>query len=209
MPYLRKKRYRKRKKGSSPGKKALKMVKQIKSAIELKFIDTAISNNDVDFNGNFAPAIFNNPTQGLTDSNRVGDTIKVISCRWRHFVRRNNSSACGIRYTLIWDKYNTVANINDLYASNGAQDSLISDYVKDKRGDYIVLHDETVQVASDYRTKTIGYRKRRINKKTQFQAGSTVFEKGALKLWAISDVDSNAGNQPQADFYIRVYYMDA
>ena len=103
MPH--RKKYR-RSNGKSAGVKALKLARSLKSSQERKFFDTIINVN-ANFTGS-ASIPLNNPAQGLTDSQRIGDTIKCLSMRWRYKVSQDNSVATAIRAIYIWDKRNTI-----------------------------------------------------------------------------------------------------
>ncbi len=188
--------------------KALKLARSIKSSQERKFFDTLVSDSSVNWNGT-ASIFLNNLSQGLTDSQRIGDTIKCISFRFRFEANRDNSSSAAVRAIYIWDKRNTIAAISDLLVNLGNEEALLSDYLHDKRGDYIVLYDKMIRCDGQYINKNVGMVHKKLNKKTQFAGGTTTIEQGALKLFMISDVSNGAVNQPNYDAYIRLFYSDS
>ncbi len=188
--------------------KALKIAQSAKSAIEHKFLDTVVDEPNVSSSGTSLISL-NNPEQGMGDSDRIGDTLKNTSLRFRYLLTSDNSSAAAVRIIIIYDKYDTISSINDVLTLNAVTEALIADYVKDKRGDYIIMHDKMYNISNDLRNKAVGNVFMRVNKKTQFSAGTTDIEKGSIKAFLISDVSAGAATQPAALLYFRAFYMDA
>ncbi len=200
------KRY-KRRNNKSMAYRALKLARKVNSKIEKKFLDTLVTDASVTNLGT-GPIFLNNPAQGLTDSERIGDQITCLSFRFRGLISRDNSSAAAIRLIFIWDKRNTIGDIGELLVDSGTEESLVSEYVHDKRSDYIVLHDHMYNISDSWKNKTVFKVSKKLNKKTGFRNGSINYEYGVLKLFMISDVSDGAQNAPNSNLYIRTFYAD-
>lgn len=205
----RKRRYRKYKKtAKSVAYKALKLARKANASTEIKFVDTPIALTNVNWLGT-PLSILNDTNQGLADNEHVGDKVLCTSIRWRGQVAHFASIGTHIRIIIFYDKYNTINAPSDLLESTGGIVSVVSDYTIDKRSDYNIISDKVYNcdgVNTDVRWFR-GHHK--IGKKTNFSGGTNGIEKGAIKHFAISDLDPASSPQMNYQMYFRVYYADA
>lgn len=188
--------------------KALKLARSVRQSIETKYLDDPFTFANVDWNGTLSTSI-NAPAQGITDSQRVGDSIKCTSLHLRLRVSRSGANTAGVRVLVIWDKYNTVTNTAQVLQNTGTQFSAISPMFHDGRGEFTLLMDKYIPVTADYKTYAYFQRRIRLNKNTQFEGGGLIISKGRLLVMAISDVSNLDPNIPDINFYTRVYYQDS
>ncbi len=188
--------------------KALKLAREVKANQEIKFLDTVVSDANVNFLGS-ASIELNNAPQGIRDTERIGDVLRCLSYRMRFVAERDNSSAAAVRCIIIWDKRNTISGIGDILTQTGNVESYLADYFHDKRRDYTVMFDKTLNCSSDWRSKTTGSWRKKINKKVVFAEATINIEQGVMKIFMISDVSNGAVNQPNFKAYIRVFYADS
>ncbi len=204
----RRRRFRRRKKSTrGVAYHALRVAKKISNQIETKFFDTLVREFNVDDAG-IGPINLCNPGQGFTDTNRIGDRIQLTSIRWRQMCIRDNNENLGVRVIIILDKYNTVDTINDILTLTGAPDvGLYSDYNHDKRRDYRVLYDRVHSIDQNNRTYSFKFTRMKLKYTVKFQDATTIIEKGALKLYLISNQPGEA-DAPQYQANFRVFYKD-
>jgi len=177
--------------------------------MEIKFFDK-LYNIGVD-NSDSTPFVICNPTQGTTDSQRIGDKIKALTFRSITTVKRNGSNATGIRMILINDKSNTISNLSGVLSPStiGGVNVINSDYNVDNRREYQVLLDVFWNISADFKEDNRKRLIRKLNKIVSFQAGGATIDTNELKFFVCSDIASGAAAKPLFQSYQRVYYGDA
>lgn len=195
----------------STANKALSLARKVADMVnvEYKHFDQVVNAVQPDYNGTLVT--LNNMAQGTTDATRIGDSIKVQNVIIRGQVVNNATSnqLNRTRIMLIWDEQNQISSITDLLESTGSVFVMYSPKNYDKRFRSIVLYDQVFSTATFtgsqafFRDFEINLP---INKHTQFSAGTTTINTGALKLVLISS--GITSNLPSVDGYVRVTYTD-
>lgn len=208
MPSRTKRRRRASKSTKAVAYKALKLARSIKQSQETKFIDYTFSHNNVSWTGTLSGAL-NDPAQGTTDSERIGDSIRCTSVQIRARLSRAGATIAGVRIIVIWDKHNTIANVNDILQITGNVYAPLSPLYNDGRSNFVLLMDRYLNVSEYLKNYSFFSKRLRLNKTTDFAAGGLVIEKGSLHVMTISDVDPAVGNKPDINYVTRVYYQDS
>lgn len=189
-----KKTYRKRKpmprsrwqNYAGAGKQLYKDVKLIKQLIN-------VEKKHVDFQGVQSPGwtgaltTLNLIAQGDTDSFRDGDSLKMQKLRIN--VQMTNVRIAIARVMVIFDPNNKCVNPNDILqpVAVGTADAPIAFKDYDKRFNCRVLYDKRFLFDAVSNNNRVADIKLHIGKHTQFEAGTTVINSGALKLLVIGD----------------------
>jgi len=180
-----KKYINKRKRGSRRSKKVTKSVKRyvkktINNNVETKYLITRL--NDFVYTTQY----FKNLTlvpQGLTDSDRVGDKLKMVSLKYKMNVQRRSGNQ--IRIIFFQWKTNTavynpsVSNPQDLILGpgvNGTQADICSFPIWDRKSEYTILKDISYQW-DDISERDIHYfsgslNLKKISRNLKFDSGS-------------------------------------
>lgn len=209
------KRFRRRKNGNGKkktnGTLALKLVRNIMRATEIKYIrNQATTTNLVDWNGGIAG--LNEIIRGTGDLNaRVGDKIQPVKILFNMSIFQNSlaifSTHC--RIVLFWDKQNKITAVNDLMSSTtmGTNIAPLSLVRYDKRFQVNILMDKLIRLDSQS-PQSANIRKKITlkNKFTQFDGNSLTITTGVIKMILISDEQTNA---PNMLYDIRVLFNDS
>lgn len=210
--YKRRRYYKKKKYGyfgqaGADATKALRMAGKALSLInvEHKSLD---SNAQISPSTSTSPILLFNPGQGTTDSDRVGDSIKITSIHAR-FQAEQNASATNtfMRVMLVIDQSPNGVQfaITDLLQSNSTDAFRNVDY----GSRFIVLMDKRFTLQSNSNTtKVWQYNKDKCSYHMEFKGvvGTIVdITKCAINLVAIS---SEATNTPLLDYKTRIRYID-
>ncbi len=207
MPYKR--RYRKKKGAYALAKRALKKVNKISKRVELKQNQKDITALAINWDGAILGFNLNDVTQGIGDSNRIGDRITNTSLYLGIDAFRGLDD-CTVRCIAFWDKQNTITAVNQILDFVGTPIAVVSDYHVDKRHEWTKVWDK-VFTLSQFDVNIRQMRKRfKVNKLTQFNASTTVINTGALKLLYITDL---ANGLPLTEYPIingmsRFYFSD-
>lgn len=204
--YARKRMYRKKKRVGR-FKRLEKKVAKISKSIEHKFSDHDFDLT-LDWDGDIV--LLNGIGVGITDSDRIGDKAMMTSLAINYNLERNNAGDFPtVRVMLIWDKQNTIATPGDvlLYGA-GAAFSYLSMLVVDDRNHFVVLSDKFYQLDSAGPNDLIIKLRKKLNKVTRFDGGSSTVVQGALKLIVFASTDSAAANKALLHGYARVRYTD-
>lgn len=186
---------------------ALKMAKRLKDMVntEYKFYDQNV-NASYDHTGNLN--ILNTPAQGQTDTTRIGDSIKVQNLTLRGYIYANAAAVSTLfRIMVLWDPQNKSTATSDILANVASVYAPISPKNYDKKFQTRVLHDKCYSIVSGGADSAM----RQfdvvipVNQHTQFEAGSTTINTGALKILLISAAGVNL---PTCVYTARVTYTD-
>ncbi len=208
-------RRRKRKK-LSDGKKALKMVRQIKSGVEKKFIQVFFQDQQVDWDGNSFS--LNETNIGANDDGqRVGDKITMTSLEIRLKVGPNINMALPqtVRVIVIVDKHNTI-NPPDIFLPVGGNlYQPYKMYTIDLRKHFTVLFDKTIRIGGNETTDSSRVQNRTWfkslkNRNVQYQAQTDFANTNAVKLMIWSGFNPTASDdiKPNIFGYSRIRYTD-
>ncbi len=198
---------KKKRKRESDGKKALKMVRRLKSAVELKHFDFMVSDPDVNYNGEFRT--LNEIPQGDTDETRDGDSLFMTSYeirgRWEIGDAGDKNT---MRIIMMLDKAGLeVTTAGDLLQVVASQFGVVSAYDQDNRSNWILLADRTYSMYDNKPVVPFHF-KGKLNKKVQFAGGSTTaFTKNALRIFYISNAAGATG--PTINLFSRVFFTDS
>lgn len=216
--YYKRRRYRRKKPYCPPLKKppiykiadyavnGYRLAKRLATVlnVEKKYHDIDQSGLSIDWFGNLGTA--NQISQGDSDITRDGDSIKMMNLTVRgYFI--SGSFDCSCRFMIILDKQNNISTVGDLVSDNGTNLATLSSKVYDKRFRSKVLYDKVVQLSADNPRKQFSV-VIPILKHTQFNAGTTNIESGALKFLHISDQDPTAITLPVIRYKARLTYVD-
>jgi len=210
MPYRKKYTRRKKYKKStySIAKKALKKVNKLASQVEIKHYDLdflgPFTLDDLGTRVNLNVGI----SQGLTDSDRVGDTVKMLSDRLKITLDLNQTEKALIRAILMYDKEGSIEVADDFLSNTGDANVINTPYLVDERHKYVILHDKIYSMSQGHLRERQITLSKKLNKKTQFEAGTTNISKGILRLWMFCNIDSTTVPRPQFYGWSRVRYAD-
>ncbi len=197
---------KKKRKRESDGKKALKMVRRMKSAVEVKHFDFSVSDPDVNYNGEFRT--INEVPLGDTGETRDGDSLFMTSYeirgRWEIGVTGDKNT---MRIIVLLDKGGLlVTTPGDLMEVSATQFGVVSAYAQDNRHNWTLLADRTYSMYDNKPVVPFHF-KGKLNKKVQYSDGSTTaFTKNALRIYYISNAAGATG--PTINFYSRVFFSD-
>lgn len=205
--YIRKRYKKKSKSAYGLAKTALKKVNKLSSAIETKHYDLAIT-GPVNIDWNPQLASLNNVPQGLADTERVGDKIKMMGLRFRIFLDLNTVQEALFRCIVMYDKENDIDSLNAILEQSGIPNAINSPFDVDTRHKYTILHDKVYSASNGYKRLIPINLSMKLNKVSQFNAGTTVHTQGRLRFWIFSDTSDLLVTKPQWYGYSRVFYQD-
>lgn len=177
--------------------------------IEYKLLDTAFSVNNVDWTGNIRYPL-SSITQGDTDSNRIGDSVKLQNYTLRYRCVWNPAETyTQIRVLIVEDKQcrfsQGALTMSSLLNNNATAYAPLAPKVYDNRFMTKILYDQTHTLYADRPCieKQIVLP---LNFHTQFD-GSTGRRTGDLMVCCISNIAPGV-NAPFVDFVERITYTD-
>lgn len=190
---------------------ALVMAKRLKDMvnIEYKALDTATSVNNVDWTGNIRYPLAS-ITQGDTDSNRIGDSIKLQNYTLRYRCVWNPATTYSqIRLLIVEDKQARFSQgaltTSSLLTQNATAYATMGNKVYDNRFMTKILYDKTINLYADHPVSEQDI-VIPLNFHAQFD-GSTGRRTGDLFVCCISNIAPGA-NAPFIDFVERITYTD-
>lgn len=187
--------------------KTAKYLKQLVN-VEEKVHDYASIAGTFDYNGTIHT--LNAPAQGDGDTTRDGDSMKNQSVGLKIQFTANAAADHNVRMIIFWDKQNTVSAGSDLLEITGTSDAPYSFKKHDTRFESKVLYDVRFVLSANspesgkFHLIDIPYIK--LNKHTQFNAGTTTINTGALKLLVICGGVTT--NLPTVSVYSRLKFTD-
>lgn len=198
------------KKGSAlaTAQRALSLASQLQSHREKKFVVTSFSQN-VDNEGHIIA--LNNVDQGQTDSERIGDRIEcchLTAHLWR-VIPGSASGRFSLRFLMIIDRQNTITDVDTVLLGIGSGYTPFNQFVKDYRKRFVVLYDSGPNHMDQYNKGMVTKFSRKIQLRTQFNAGSAIITTGSLKLICISSQASGSNSKPLLLGSVRVDYTDS
>jgi len=194
-------------KAGSVAYSALKLAKRIARVVntEHKFYDNNQATS-VDYSG--ALYTINTPTQGVSVSQRVGDSIKMLNCTLRGGVFWNSAGnpIQMVRLIVFFDKENSTSGVNDILESSwtSSGNAPFSPKNWDKQYRTKILFDKTYQLDL-YHPQVLFNELIPLDMHTEFESGTASIDSGALTTLLISNVNSNV---PTCSYVSRVTYVD-
>lgn len=150
--------------------------------------------------------------QGVADTDRVGDSIKIsrIKLSGQATIHPSSTSPNFVRIIVIWDYDNTITVPSMVLASTTNPYVTSQNYNWDYRTKYLVLYDKrfVLNPASSNSGVIFPEVDLEVNRRTQYAAGSITILKGALKQILISSQPIGPGNLPDVKFLTEVQYID-
>lgn len=126
----------------------------------------------------------NTIAQGDTDTTRDGDSLKLQKLKFSCLI--SNTRVASARVVIFWDQQNVVANPLDLLDNVGTADGPLSYKNYDKRFQSKILMDRRVILHPNSQARLIEGNLP-IHRHTQFEAGTTTINTGALKVLFLGD----------------------
>ncbi len=114
------------------------------------------------------------------------------------------------RVIFFWDRDNKISTVSDFWDASyiGAVNAPQGFKNHDKRFFTKVLYDRTFPLTATSSNSIVKTHKSvRINRHTQYEAGSTTIATGSLKLFVIGD-EASAADIPNVDFTARLHFLD-
>lgn len=212
-----KRRRRRRRRGRGLNRKQVAMVKSVvnkklASEIELKHYDQIVNtSNDFAFTNSLS--LFD-PTQGVGDTQRVGDVVNLKSIFLRFVLSGVDATNIQRLQVIQWMEDTTVATPNmsiTLQHTSGATvaPEILSPLQIDKKYRYKVLWDKSFSHVFDSETRQQIYEvfiSKGFARKVEFTNAST---SGLNKIYLLFISDSQAVAHPTIEGYSRIRYSDA
>lgn len=185
--------------------KALRLARKVANAvnIEYKINDTLANGTTFDYAGTMVTV--NNPAQGSTDVTRIGDSIKCQNLMLRFLLTRGAGDSTG-RVIVFWDDQNQISTGANLLEVTGTASSVLSPKLYDARFRSKVLYDKVFVMDQVNQSTWDENVQIKIDQHTQFNAGSTTINTGALKVLFISNI--TGANIPTVNYYSRLSFTD-
>lgn len=190
-----------------------KVLKQVEKAdVETKYVGRSSASSSIDSSGNLWD--ISDIPQGLTDSNRVGDQVRVTDVELRYSA---TVAASGVPVQLrvillqwndLYDATTGLPTYDDILTStyNATINACNSAYNHDNRGTFRVLSDRTHSLsASNVTQAKITFRN--VLRKIKFHSGSTYYGTGKILLFMTSN-DITLSDRPVVSFVTHLNYTD-
>lgn len=164
--------------------KGYKMAKRLMDAIniEYKMHDVVLTTTDCDYSGDIIT--LNSISQGDTDSTRDGDSCKLQNLTIRYFVKHTSNAI--VRVIIYWDPDNSIAAASELLDSTGSSLAPLSFKDYDNRFKTRIIYDRKHILTAGGGLLQAVDKVIPINLHTQFDAGSSSVNSGALKMCVVS-----------------------
>lgn len=185
------------------GYKAAMWVKNLIN-VEHKSLDNTI-NSQISYDG--FVSIINVPPQGITDHQRVGDSILNKQFRIRGWLQRQGADTM-VRMIIIKDKQNTVTTTADYFQSTGTIYSPFEYKKEDNMFQSKKLYDELYCLTTDENAKVFDVKLNDLDDHTTFDNATTTITTNAYKIIFISDQVPSSGTEPTVTYRSRFDYID-
>lgn len=185
--------------------KALRLARKVADAVntEYKIFDTTVSSGGaIDYVGGLTT--LNGISQGVSDSQRIGDSAKMQGHIIRGYITRNGAD-CIVRMMLIWDEQNQANVTSDILETTSSVLSVLSPKNYDLRFRSKVLYDKAFTLTTNnplIRVENV----MSPNLHTQFNQSTNTIRTGALKLLLISNL--TVSSLPTFTYFSRVSFTD-
>lgn len=196
------------------GRQLVRDVAALKNVVnaESHYFDDTATATAVDWSGTTVDLC--TPSQGDTDTQRSGDSIKLENLRIKGSVNFNTgASVASQTVTLIVVFYPQVplvgSAVSDYLEETGTALAPFSPKDHDNRFNCRTLIRRTYSVSADKDIVNFTIRwKFRKNEHTQFDNAGTTILRGKLKMYLISNSNSAGANHPYVNYYARTHFWD-
>jgi hypothetical protein len=180
--------------------------------IETKFIDTNQTSVGINTTGTMFP--ITQLAQGLTSTNRVGDSIRIQHLEVRGRVVINNTASTSLIRVMVvrdLDGYGSAPAVSDVLEVNGSVGAPLSPEKFQKRERFSILYDELIalQGSSTTGTASVPFSFSSSHQGHVLYLGTTASAasdgKGSVYVLAVSDEGTNT---PGIAFISRVLFTD-
>lgn len=163
-------------------------------------------------------AILCDPAQGDGRTNRSGDSITPLSIDLRMKIAGNSTIASVARILLIQAKTRFVPDstantgTSAVWEEAGTSLAPLSNFYWDNRNDFVVLHDECVEVGpTGGSDSSVTYRHihKKLHRKINYIGGTTGPTEGQIFLVMTSTVANTGGTAPVIKWHSRVRFLDS
>jgi hypothetical protein len=185
--------------------RALRIAHQLESSREIKFVDTLIQVT-TDWLGQLIT--LNTIDQGLSDTERVGDRLRLKNISIKAKLARDNAAAGTLRILVVWDKQATLSSVSDYFLDTTTNVRAMSHYNVDKQMGFTVLYDRTFVLQQYVPVKYVDLTRSLKNRLSVYNAGTNSINTGELKLLLISSISDVSLNKYNFDAAVRVKYYD-
>jgi hypothetical protein len=189
-------------------------VAHLESQVQEKHHDIELISVDSAYDAVYILTV-NDPDQGDSDTERIGDRIRMHSFSGRMEARQDGSPATVVRFMIIHDFNNTITSAADIfegYSGNYATPFQMT--VWDHQNSFRVLYDILLPIRSWDETSVgrVNISKLfnfsvRANITTRFDNGSTTITHGAVKIIITSNCP-DSGAKPGVTGFMRLVYVD-
>lgn len=189
----------------SVANKALALARKVANMVnvEYKYFDlTSLANT---MNTGSTYGTINLIPQGVGESQRVGDSLKIQNLTMRFNIQRTTAD-CFARVMLIWDKQNSTTSGSDVITGLSTLNATNGPKNYDKRFQTQVLYDKVFNINANHPQQYEDI-VLQIDQHTQYVAASTTVNTGALKLLYLSNIAAGA-TCPNMNYYARMTYTD-
>jgi len=171
--------------------------------IEHKFITYSTAPFAINNSGSIID--FTTPSQGVLDTDRVGDSILVTSVE-ANFWALVGAQEAAMRIIVFQWLPNTVPNVSDILFSSGTSQAPLGSFVQDTRKLFRVMYDSLFGLNQAYETHAI----RRVSLKNlkipvQFAQTTTA---GTNKVYALF-ISSNGSSSPTLGYSFQIHFDDS
>lgn len=203
--YLKKRFFRK-KKNYVPKSYKRYVAKAINKKAEFKYHTAYYNPSSIPNNGTVTN--LTNIPQGLLDTERVGDQIRLATITFRYVVQLGDNFNF-LRVIFFQFKNNNALPPSVSAILNGTSPTYLSQYSVDNNQTYQILYDRTHRLDTDDPAKVIigKCNMKYCKRKLQFTAGSATVGTGMIYALAISD--SSASPHPSVTGEINFWYTDS
>ena len=191
---------------ASLAKTAFKTAKFIAGIVntEYKYFDIGAGLTASTWNG--AIVTLCQPAQGVTASQRTGDSIKIRNLTFRGEFSQNPLGIATevARMIIFFDKQNVINTVSQYLQYTGLYGAVYSQKNENTKYETKTLLDRTYVINSTYQQRKFDI-VLRIDQHCNFQAGTTTIDTGALKVLYISQAPING---PLFSYNSRCTYID-
>lgn len=187
-------------------KQALKTATWVAGMVnaESKHFDYTVSAATANYTGTIVTLC--EPAQGISDSQREGDSIKMQNLTFRANIARVADDI--VRLIIFFDKTNIITTGAMMLENNGTALAVLSGKEEDNKFNSKILYDRTFVLTgantSNYKIDKVI----KINQHVQFAEASTTIKTGALKMLIIGSYANASGNNATYNVVSRCTYLD-
>lgn len=184
---------------------ALKIARKLKDAVNIEYKYYS-QNNAISADYGGTVTALNLIPQGITDSQRIGDSLKMQNLTIRGVWTLQGGQQAVCRHLVVLDHQNKVSTAGDVLDNIGSGYAPYSAKQYDKRFQTRILYDKTFVVDANNPLKAFDLVVP-VNSHTQYDSALTTIDTGALKIICLSNIAAGA-TAPYFSFTSRLTYTD-